>query len=416
MKYKIGLATMLLAFHVTGFTVGEPVAVQDTSPFIDQQDIEALRDWIATKRQVTVKQLGGDLSLSGEVRTEVQASSETQGGIQQRGINGVFPNKPTTAFDVEVNLLLDYRADSNWASIKLEFDNDAGNNLNVFDNVSLERAFYGFRVVNKDTFTTDLELGRRNFGTVFDSRVQFGSFMDGVLLRMDLAADKYGDVYLRGAPFLINEKRNQYGWVGELGILNIFDTGFYAKYSIIDWDTKDLNDPILNQIYRFFNGQVTAGYKFVPKFLNKMVTIYGAYLRNYAAEPVIQTHYRKDNTAWYAGFSIGKVRKKGDWSLDVNYQFVQSQAVASFDASGIGKGNAANVGFYTIKMDGTGGITTVDTAFGRTNYKGLAAEFLFLFSDTITILQSYQFSNSADKTIGPNTHYSQYEAEIIYAF
>ncbi len=417
MKSKIGIAGIFLAIGLMNFgqTAEEEVA-STTSPFIDQQDIEALRDWIATKRQVSIRQIGGDLSLSGEIRTELQATSEKQNGRQMRGPNSPNPNRPTAAYDVEVNIMLDYRSDSTWGSIKLEFDNDAGNNLNVFDNISLERAYYGFRVINKEVFTTDLELGRRNFGTVFDSRVQFGSFMDGILLRMDYATEKAGDPYLRAAPFLINEKLDQYGYIGEVGVLNIFDTGLYAKYSVIDWDTKNFSNPILNQIYQFLNSQWTLGYKFVMPKLNQMVTLYSAYLYNHRAKGVVQTHGRLENIAWYAGFSVGKVRKKGDWSIDVNYQYVQAQAIPSFDASGIGKGNAANIGFYTVRSDGTGEITTAETAFGRGNYQGVAAELLYLFADNITILQSFSYSNNAKKDIGPDTHYSQYEAEIIYAF
>ena len=420
MKSKIGIAGIYLGLTFTNIAytaaAEQPVNPESTSQFLDQQDIEALRDWIATKRQVSIKQIGGDLSLSGEVRTELQATTETQNGRKARGTNSLFPNRPTAAYDVEVNLMLDYRADTTWGSIKLEFDNDAGNNLNIFDNVSLERAYYGFRVINKEVFTTDLELGRRSFGSIFDSRVQFGSFMDGILLRMDYATEKFGDPYLRVGPFLINEKVNQYGYVGEIGMLNIFDTGLYAKYSVIDWDTKNFASLAQSLTYRFLNSQWTLGYKFVVPKLNQMMTIYSAFLMNHRAKGVPQTNGLKENIAWYAGFSIGKVRKKGDWSMDINYQFVQGQAVPSFDASGIGKGNAAGVGFYTIGSNGSGGFTTAETAFGRTNYKGIAAEFLFLFADNITVLQSYSYSNNANFDIGPKTIYKQYEIEIIYAF
>jgi hypothetical protein len=417
MKSKLGVAGIFVALSMfnVSYAADEPIVV-DTSQFLDQQDIEALRDWIATKRQVSIRQIGGDLSLSGEIRTEFQASNEQQNGKRMRGPNSPYPNRPTNAFDVEVNLMLDYRTDSTWGSIKLEFDNDAGNNLNVFDNISVERAYYGFRAINQEVFTTDVELGRRNFGTVFDSRVQFGSFMDGILLRMDYATEKAGDPYLRAGPFLINEKFNQYGWVGEVGVLNIFDTGLYAKYSVIDWDTKNFTNPVIAQIYRFLNSQWTVGYKFVPSWLKQTVTFYGAYLTNHRARGVPQTRGELQNNAWYVGFSVGKVRKQWDWSMDINYQFVEAQAVPLFDVSGIGKGNAAGVGFYTVKADGSGGFTTAETAFGRTNYQGLAAEFLFLAADNITVLQSYSYSTNAKKDIGPLTHYNQYEIEIIYAF
>lgn len=400
------------------------VIEDDTSEFINQQDLQALREWIATKRQVTVKQVGGDLSVSGEVRVEMQHMQEKKGGEKQRGPNSQNPRKPTTEYDVEVNLMLDFRTESNWAAIKLEFDNNAGTSLNLFDNITIERAIFGGRVINGDTTTVDLEFGRRSMGEVYDSKIEFGSFLDGILLRFDLATDRFGDVYARVSPFLVNEARYQWALVGEIGVLNAFNTGLYAKYSIIDWDTKNLvpfiptdnSAPTLPQQYRFVNSQWILGYKFNPKFINKMTTLYSAFLINTAAKGVQQTHNKKQNVAWYAGMSMGKVRNQGDWSFDINYQYVQAQAVPIFDASGIGRGNTQRAGFYSLQSDGTGPEINVDAAVGKTNYKGFSVTLLFLLTDTITIYQNYQYAINANSNIGPKIYYGQYELELIYAF
>ncbi len=95
----------------------------DSSEDIDQKDINAVREWINSKRQVTVRELGGALSISGEVRTEFQSTAEVLNGIKQRGHGGPivkdgFP-LPQNAFDIEVNLMLDYRTEGSWGSIKL---------------------------------------------------------------------------------------------------------------------------------------------------------------------------------------------------------------------------------------------------------------------------------------------------------
>src|SRR3990167_10847076 len=71
-------------------------------------DMEALRRWIRDKRFITVKEIGGDLSISGEVRTEFQDTSEVRNGIRQRGDGGAF-DKPQYAWDIEVNIMIDYR-------------------------------------------------------------------------------------------------------------------------------------------------------------------------------------------------------------------------------------------------------------------------------------------------------------------
>src|SRR5580704_6832694 len=57
----------------------------ERSQDVDQKDVNAVREWINTKRQVTVRELGGALSISGEVRTEMQSTGETRNGINQRG-------------------------------------------------------------------------------------------------------------------------------------------------------------------------------------------------------------------------------------------------------------------------------------------------------------------------------------------
>src|ERR1700722_15894065 len=111
---------------------------------IDAREIQALREWINTKRQVTVKEKGGSLAISGEVRSEMQAAYERVGGKSQRGSNTPF-GIPHELFDVEVNVMLDYRTDRSWASVKLEFDNDAGIFSGTLNRLKLERAYFGVR-------------------------------------------------------------------------------------------------------------------------------------------------------------------------------------------------------------------------------------------------------------------------------
>src|SRR5579872_5683986 len=76
-------------------------------------DMEALRRWLDDKRMITVKELGGDLSLSGEVRAEFQNLQEKVGSKEVRGVGKPFPGQ---VWDVEVNLILDYRTDYTWAT------------------------------------------------------------------------------------------------------------------------------------------------------------------------------------------------------------------------------------------------------------------------------------------------------------
>jgi hypothetical protein len=381
----------------------------------DEADMDALRRWIRDKRMVTLKEIGGDLSLSGEVRTEFQNTSEIRDGIRQRGSNSTT-NRPAQAWDVEVNLMLDYRTDRTWAAIKLEFDNDMGIRRGTVNRIRLEKAYLGGRLVPGDTFTLDGEIGRRNLINVFDSRIEFGALFDGVLFRLNKAFDSVGDFYTNTGAFIIDDKQNHYGYVTEMGLLRIANVGLNAKYSIIDW-RKHYPNPVKNDRYRFVVGQALLSYQAAPAWTGKrLILLYGAYLRNYIAEPVPQTANLVQNNAYYIGCSIGQVRKAGDFAVDGNWQYVQAQAIPDYDASGIGRGNAQGAGLYTVNIDGSGGMQSSANAVGSGNYKGFELEGLYAFTSNLTILQNYKQSWTLNHQIGPTLTYRQYEVEFIYAF
>ncbi|MCB1082281.1 MAG: hypothetical protein KDK63_03955, partial [Chlamydiia bacterium] len=180
--------TFFLALFVSALC-----AADEPIPNLDEQEIQELRDWIKSKRQVTVKDKGGNLSVSGEVRTELQSTNEKKNGIKQRGSRGEVKDTAMRAWDVEVNLLLDYKTERTWATTKLKFDNDAGTVGGTFNKLSVDRAFLGGRIISADTYNMDLEFGRRLLNYTFDSKIMFGSYMDGILYKYDQAYDSVGD-------------------------------------------------------------------------------------------------------------------------------------------------------------------------------------------------------------------------------
>ena len=383
----------------------------------DVDDMEALRRWIRDKRFITVKEIGGDLSISGEVRTEFQDTSEVRNGIRQRGDGGAFA-RPQYAWDVEVNVMIDYRTDRTWAAIKLEFDNDMGVASGTVNHIRLEKAYLGGRIIPGDTFTFDAELGRRYLSNVFDSRLEFSSIFDGVLFRFSKAWASIGDYYVNLGAFLVNDFNNHYAYVMEMGGLRIGNVGLNMKYSLIDWYKPSAN-VLQNLRYKFLVSQFLTYYQFYPAWLGKrLLKFYAAGLANHLAHGVPQTHEKRQRFGWYAGLSIGLVRKAYDFAIDANYQWCQAQVVPDFDNSGIGRGNAARVGFYTNDSDGNpaGGATTVATAVGDGNFKGFELEALYAITDNLSVLQNFKYSTTLNKMIGPDLRYKQYEVEFIYAF
>lgn len=412
MKRSLFFCTTLLFFHAHVMAD----TVDGTGGGLDARDLESLREWINTKRQVTVKEKGGSLAISGEVRSEMQAAYETSNGVPQRGARSVT-GIPHETFDIEANLMLDYRTNRTWATTKLKFDNDAGIFNGSFNKIKLERAFWGARLIEKETLVFDAEVGRRRLNSFVDTKVQGDSYFDGILLRYDQSFDKIADFYIHAGTMVIDERARQFGYVGEVGLLDIANTGFYTKYLFIDWDTKDFTgNSIRKHRFAFITSQLLLGYKFIPQKLNKLVILYLGGVYNHAARKLAISDHKRANAGGYIGFTIGELKKKGDWSLDTQYQLVQAQAIPEFDSAGLGLGNAAGLGFYTANINGTGGANTRATAAGSTNFRGYNITLEYLLTNNLILFQSWTQTHSLDDHIGPTRRFKVYEMEFNYAF
>lgn len=384
---------------------------------LDDQDIETLRDWINSRRMVTVKELGGQLSIAGDVHTEMQSTNEKMNGIRQRG----YPGQPSTnSYDIEFNLSIDYRSDRTWGASRMRFDNDAGTVNELVgsgknSNVKVDRAYFGYRIFDGNQHTMDVEMGRRPMSNVFDSKLEFGSNLDGIVFKDAYALEGIGDFSYQLAAFLVSERRNQMGYVGELVFQNIAGTGAYTKFSTIDWDTKDY--PTVPSQFHFVISQLIMGYKFVPQVWDKLVHVYLAGLYNWRAHKLDITANKRSNVGTYLGVSVGQVKLKGDWAFEATYELAQAQCVPDFDTIGIGLGNSTGgYLYYTKSKDGTISSTTIATADGKNNFRGFELTLQYLISNNLNIFQQWSQSVTLDKSIGPYRQYKQYEIDFIYGF
>ncbi|NGX48464.1 MAG: hypothetical protein K940chlam5_00049 [Candidatus Anoxychlamydiales bacterium] len=385
----------------------------------EEPDMDALRKWVREKRMISIKELGGDLSLSGEVRVEYQGFNEKKNGIKQRGISSATSN-PNNAFDVEVNLILDYHSGRTWGIIKLEFDNDMGIDSGTTHEIALEKAYFGGRMIDGETFNFDGELGRRNLSDVFDSKIEFSSIFDGGLFRFNKAFESIGSFYVNLGAFLISDFYKHFGEVTEIGLLDIANTGFFVKYSFINWKKFFDSDGGRKRRFNFGNSQLLLGYQGIMAKWDKYTKIYLAGLMNHFAKDLTFANdvnlHKKYNLAWYVGISVGRILQARDWAIDVNFQYVMPQAVSDFDAGGITTGNADNVGLYTTSVTGTGNPTTRADAVGEANYKGFSFDFLYAITNNLTLLQRFEISNNQTRSFGPAMSFKKYEMEFIYAF
>ena len=388
---------------------------------VNERDIETLREWINSRRMITVKELGGQLSISGDIHGEMQAANEVKDGVRQKGSGTGSPSK---TYDVEFNLAIDYRADRTWAAARLRFDDDAGlTNEKVgsgkTNNIKLDRAYFGYRIFDGNQHTMDVEMGRRGLSTVFDSKLQFNSNFDGVLFKDSYVFDRAGDFYYELGLLLVNEKRSQVAYLGEIGLQNIARTGFYTKYSLADWDTTNASG-IPNQ-FQFVVSQLLLGYKFIPTQLDRVVNFYLAGLYNHVAERHAITDYKRARKGGYVGMSIGQAKLQGDWVFEANYQVLAAQCVPDFDASGVGLGNSSGNGFYYDKITTKGTSTsytlnTRKTAEGNVNFRGFELTLQYLLSNNLNLFQQWKQGITLDDHIGPFRKYKQYEIDFIYGF
>lgn len=400
---------------------------------VDDEDIQALRDWVNSKRMITVKELGGQLSISGEVHAEMQATNNTKNGKPVHG------NGTRHEYDIEFNLALDYRTENTWSAARIRFDNDAGIRnehfgSGSFDKIRVDRAYFGYRLIDGDRHSMDIEVGRRAMFNIFDSKIQFASNFDGVNFKDTYAIDKVGDVYYQVGAFIVNEKHDQAAYVGEVGILNVANTGFYTKYSLIDWDTKHVNYgkkveefKKIPEVFHFINSQLILGYKFIPQPWDKVVNIYLGGLYNHRARGHKITNHKRANFGGYTGFSVGQIKQRGDWNFEAIYQVVAAQAIPSFDVLGIGTGANGHNGLYYFELteqekkklnvkDKVVPATKASQAESNTNFRGYKLTLQYMLTNNLNLFQEWSQSITLDDHIGPFKRFKQYELELIYAF
>lgn len=442
-KHLLSLTLMASFFTASGLNADE----QDNSRFdeeLNERDFDALRDYLRSKRAVDIEESTSSFSISGDVRTEYRHLNETCGGIRLRGHGAKdVRGRPVSRndFDIECNLIFDYVCEKAWATAQIRFDNSAGVDDNNHpcgeagesdakccrkraqqcfndpegyhgsgncNDLCLKKAYMGYQLYADDCSRCFFELGRRgNLYNVFDSNIQFLSRFDGLLLKYERSWECIVDWYITAAGFLVDERVNHFAWVTEMGFLNIADSNIDFKYSIIDWEKHGTNRCHARNPagFRFINSQFTTAYHFNPEWLGIKTEIYGAFLVNHAAKKIwAGKHKKHKNLGWYAGILFGEVRKEGDWALEIQYQWVQAQAVPDDDVAGICRGNILDESFTTCSRS------------GNTNYKGWKFEGLYAFTDNLTLDTIVEWSKAEDDTIGGKHTYGKVELEAIYAF
>ena len=465
---------------------------------LNTRDDQPVREFVESKENIDVKEKASNLEISGDVRFEWRTirekgvvffldeySSSYYGSYEEPSSGSLYQEYRALRggehvdargipislndFDVEFNLKLKYNFKKAWCYAHLQFDNPAGvrgrndcivpagfpvfnkEGSEVVDffsrdsrwaikgsgdsfSINLKRAYMGYNIWADGKHRLDIEVGRRKLDDVFDSEIEFTSRFDGVLLKYASSIQDFSDWYLDVGAFVIDERVNHFGWVAEIGLIDIMDSGLDLRYSIIDWQKRGFNRCLVDNPYgaRFLNSQVTVTYTIHPKFGSKQIEIpfefYGGFLINHLAKKEIFTHHKKKNLGWYAGLYVGNVNKEGDWSFDIEYIVVQAQAVSEFDVGSIGRGNILDENLLDILDESfpyassdyssvpSSGIVGIFPRRGNTNFVGYRTEFLYAITDNLSIDLIFEISNEEDRRIGGRHSYNDFEIEAIYAF
>jgi len=384
-----------------------------------------LRNFVESRGLIECREKSGQLTLAGDVRARWICAGEKVDGDSVRGAKG---DAAANLFKSEVNLFLDYATPQAWVTTKLRWTSIEGRDGGTISKVNVDRAFIGYDIYHCGKEDFYIEIGRSNLAYMFESQVEFSSEFSGIHLYYTKCFPVVGNFVIHGGPFVMDSLHNNYCWVVEAGIKKWYGTGFGAKYSIIDWrrrtatsyfggNHKDIDPDELyenNPRYRFLVSQMLFVYEKPIDFCGcKTFFGYAAVLVNSAAKKHEITNDKKLNGAWYVGFTLGKLCKAYDWSIDINYQSVQLQAVPEFDLAGIGHGNAANAFFSDLLIAQSG----PGNALGFTNYKGVQASLLYAMTNSLSLRMRFVTTTPLNRDIiEKQFRFKSSDMSVIYAF
>ncbi|BAE81764.1 hypothetical protein [Chlamydia felis Fe/C-56] len=395
----------------------------DSQTFINLDDLKA---YLNTRGFVETRKRGGVLRLAGDVRAKwIHAREDIKTPPAQ---TDKYKPLPVNRYRSEFNLYVDYNADKTWLTSEMSWAAIAGGESSAAG-MDIDRAFLGYRFYENPETRTNIfaEIGRSSLGSIFESEVQFNSNFDGIhLYATRRLCERFPyNVIIHGGPFVVNMAKKHYAWVVE-GIVNKLPGNFSVKCSVIDWNSfspteapspsKTAVGPVSTTLkYKYCVWQWLVGkYSELPWFHGKKkpLYVYGAYLLNSLAKATPTTLNEKHNKAWFVGGTLGRLRKAGDWSATVRYEYVEALAVPEIDVSGIGRGNQLKYWF----AQAIAGNYDPKEANGFTNYKGASYLFMYGITDSLSFRAYGAYSKPADDRLGSDFTYRKFDLGLISAF
>lgn len=253
-------------------------------------------------------QLPENLKMKGDVRTKWKSE---------------FGGKEVHSFKAEANVGCDYKLPEAWVSVKMKASTSNGKDSFIF----LDKAFLGYQLYEGERGDFSLEIGRNKMDSLYDSKLQYDSYFNGLHVAYHFNQPGIVDFVLHGGPHVVNSDKNHYGWIAEGIWSEIANSPMTVKYSFTDWNAPRLPKGASShwdETYLFTISHMLASYQIGS------TKVYGAYLLNHQA-----SNY---NDGFYVGFTTGKINGKGDLEVDVNFQSCKKNALSPIDFKGMKKG------------------------------------------------------------------------------
>lgn len=400
--------------------------------------LDDVKTYVDNRGFVKTRKRDGILKLAGDVRARWIHHNED---IKNPKRTSQYKPLPVNRYRSEVHLYIDYIAEKSWLSSEMNWAAIAGGESTAAG-LDIDRAFLGYRFYSNPETGADffVEVGRTSLGDIFESAVQFNSNFDGIHLSGSRCISKCFpyNVTLHGGPFVVDMTTKHYAWAAE-GVISQLPGDCTFRCSVIDWHTfsaqeasggqtttKPSTTPSatpaaqpaqtaqqLRNKYCVWQWLVSKRTQ-LPWFYGekKSLYTYGAFLINTLAKASPTTLNKKENKGWFVGCSVGGIRKAGDWSTSLRYEYVEALSVPEIDVSGIGRGNKLK---YWFAQAIAGGYDPSE-ANGFTNYQGFAYSVAYALTDSLTLRSCAAYSRPANDKLGSDFTFRKVDITLVSSF
>lgn len=386
----------LLTFILFGFFTSLSAQFVPTFKQVDKSSVRQL-EAILMKQSRPRYVFPAEMTMSREVALRWE---NVQQFIGSKQFNSTGSNKFRAALEWQT----DFKYLRAWGQARISFENVLTFNSST-SKIRLPRAFLGYNFVTYGPVTFHTTMGRRPLNLMYESQVMFSTTADGITGYLGYGSEKWGNaqttvgIYTNGKPF----------WIVDAKYTDILLKGFYLDYSFIYWGQHLPSDALEFPFqWRYDISQFLIGWDNTPKWLKIDAKISAALLVNHHAWVNYMTNFQPENLGGYVTFQLGRVRKKGDFSFQAQWQLIPANLIPDFDFAGIGRGATVGKSIYAT--------SDIRNANGSTNFNGWELVLQYSLTDDITSKVRFQRSISYNSNIGLPANMSKFSMDMLYNF